>query len=94
MTIKIINKNKNFFNNKYEYLSVIQEEALSDIGLPKPTIDTLDRLLWVVLTGDLVSRHITVYEAVELATTLEEYKKLPILDLLKNSLKLELGIVC
>jgi hypothetical protein len=92
--IIIVEKPKNYDNNGYSYFSPIQEAKLSKLGLPGSVIETLDRSLWATLSGDLVSKHLTVFEAAELAVEVEKYKKLPLIDILKTSLKQELGIVC
>ena len=94
MVIIIDNKDKNYFNNGYDYFSPIQEKRLLDIGLPEPVVDTLDKSLWAVLTGDYVSKHLTVFEAAELAAYTDKYKELPLISILKEALKLELGIKC
>ena len=85
---------ENYYNNGYENFSPIQEDKLLKLGLPVSVIYTLDKALWATLTGDLVSRHLTVFEAAELALTLEDYKKLPLIYPLKSQLKSELGLVC
>ena len=90
----ILVKQPNYFNNGYDYFSPVQEAKLSKLGLPKSVIDTLDRSLWAVLSGELVSKHLTVYEAAELAVYIDKHKKLPLVGLLKDSLEQELGIVC
>ena len=94
MVILVTDKSKNFFNNGYDYFSPRQEKDLARVGLPKQVIKTLDKSLWATLSGDYVSRHVTVYEAVELSSYAEKYKKLPLIDPLKEALKKELGVVC
>lgn len=90
----IVEGHKNYYNNGYSQLSPIQEAKLSKLGLPRAVIDTLDRSLWATLSGDLVSKHLTVFEAAELAVEVEKYRKLPLISSLKCSLRKELGIVC
>lgn len=89
-----IEKPKNYFNNGYESFSPVQEEKLARMGLPESVIKTLDKSLWATLSGEYVSKHLTVYEAAELAVYADKCKTLPLIGILKKALVTELGIKC
>lgn len=82
------------YNNSYEKFSPIQEADLLKIGVSGHIVDLLDRSLWAVLSGESVSKFLTVFEAAELAVAVDEVGKLPLISPLKNSLEAELGIIC
>ena len=85
--------NKNYINS-YEKFSPAQEADLLKMGVPVEVVEVLDRSLWAVLSGEPISKFLTVFEAAELAVTVDEVGKLPLIGPLKSSLKVELGIVC